>query len=81
MIHDYLCMVWFRGNVMGARELWSSNESSAGYVESSKRTTQNFVMHCYTIVHDKAGKNNTLQWLSSFVSLYILSEYMESKTL
>ena len=33
-------------------------------------------MHCYTTVHDMAGKNNPLQWFSSFqesVLLYSLN--------
>ena len=50
-----------------------------GYVESlyfAKRTIQKSVTHCYTIVHDTAGKNNPLQWFSSFqesVLLYSLN--------
>ena len=53
-----------------------------GYVESpyfSKGTVQKSITHCYTIVHNTAGKNNPLQWFSSFqesvLLLYLLNTY------
>ena len=41
-----------------------------------KRTVQKSIAHCYNTVRDTAGKNNPLQWFSSFqesVLLYSLN--------
>ena len=49
------------------------------YIESpyfSKGTIQKFITHCYTLVHDTAGKNNPLQWFSSLrVCFTVLAKY------
>ena len=62
--------VQLKGNVASARKLRSSNGSSARICYFSKRTTQESITHCYTIVHDTVGILSTFQ---ESVLLYLLN--------
>ena len=71
-VHMHVCIYLWYSSKATSRALTSYGRVTSnlqGYIESpyfSKRIIQKSVMQCYNTVHDTAGKNNPLQWLSPF---------------